>query len=120
MSIGHLLDHEARIWRRVEELDEYRSTTVSYEVVENQEEVPCASDGQSSVLANLGPGMAPTGFRWIYFDVGPTLEERWLIEFVSGPTAPAWLEIESVDPFRGHHIEVRAVEFNGKRPEAGS
>lgn len=118
MSIASLLDHTARIWRRTETLDDYRASVPGYTVAHAS--LACASDGQNSVLANPGPGMVESGRRWIYFDIGADLQHRDVIELLTGPTAPASLEIESVDEFRGHHIEVQASEFTGELPSVGS
>lgn len=98
----------------------YREKQVSYVLIE--EEVPVASDGESVVHGPAGPGIVPSGQRWLYAEVkaGRTFPKRGLLELVTGPTAPAFLEIESADAFRGHHFEIRTSEFNGKTPEAGS
>lgn len=118
MPITSLLDHTARIWRRTETKDDFGGMVPSYSV--SSEGVPCANDGQSSVLAPGGPGIVVSGDRWLFFDSGVDVQERDLVELVTGPTAPDWLEVESHDHFRGHHTEVRVSEFQGTPPEEGS
>lgn len=118
-AITHLLDHTARVWRRVETIGTLGDTIVTYDLA--YDELACAEDGQNSVAGNPGAGQTPIGRRWVYFDVGPTIRFRDVIELVSGPNAPAALEVESSDNRRGHHLEIQASEFRGKLPEeAGS
>jgi len=111
-AITHLLDHTANVWRRNETA---RGTMgqikPSYDLIYTN--LPCATDGQGTVLSTSGQGVVVAGSRDLYFDVGPVLTKRDLIEVHSGPTAPFIVEVRSWDPFRGHHLEVSGDEFTG-------
>lgn len=122
MGIGHLLDHKARLWRRVESLGSHRQTEISYTLL--YEEVPIADDGQRSVMSNQGGGVTFVGVRDIYADVGIDIRHRDVLEIYEGPNGPIDptqpLQIESITPFRGHHLELRGTEFKGSLPNLDS
>ena len=82
--------------------------------------MPCASDGQTTVLTPSGQGVQLSGSRQLYMDTGPALQRRDLVEVYSGPTAPFCVEVRSWDPFRGHHLEVSGDEWSGQVPTEGS
>jgi len=115
MSIAHLLDHKAAVWRRSEATqDEFGAVVPDYALAYNN--LACASDGMATVLSPTSQGTQPSGGRTLYFDIGPELQRRDLIEVYEGPTAPFVVEVRSFDPFRGHHLEVEGDEWNGKLP----
>lgn len=120
--IGHLLDHVCNVWRLVEEIgEEFRETRNYYTAV--YEGVDCTFQRRDTVLGNQDPGSRPVGDRRIYFDVGPLFQDRDVVEIVSGPDGfqgPQLLEVESIAVPRGHHIELRAVEFRGELTTDGS
>ena len=118
MSFHSLLDHTARIWRRMESLGTYRETVASYEVVYAL--VPCTLRRKQALLADSGPGLVDVGQRTVYFLPTVTLEERDLVELVTGPDAPDWLEVESRSKPRGHHVEAKTSEYHGETPEIAS
>ena len=118
MTIGHLLDHTCVIWRKVEALGEFRESVKTFE--QPFEVLPCTGTRKNTVLAQDGPGIVNVGDRRIYFDIGPEILKRDLIELLTGGDAPATLEVESVTRPRNHHIEVRVSEYNGPAPAVGS
>lgn len=127
LSIGHLLDHVANVYRLTESIGgTYREVQQSYAVVYSA--LPCTFQRRDTVVSADGPGERAVGDRRIYFDVeepaGPLFEDRDVIEIVSGPTGfrgPQLLEVESIAVPRGHHIEIRATEFKGDvQPGGGS
>lgn len=118
MSFSSLLDHTARIWRRTEALGTYRQTTIAYDIV--YPSLRCTLRRKRAMLSDAGPGMVDVGERTVYFRPRVTLEERDLVELVTGPDAPDWLEVESRSKPRGHHVEARCTEFHGVGPEVVS
>jgi hypothetical protein len=118
MSFSSLLDHTARVWRRAETLGTYAETTVSYTLVYNA--IRCTLRRKRAVLSEAGPGTVDVGERTVYFLPAVTLEEKDLVELVTGPDAPDWMAVESRAKPRGHHIEARCVEYHGPTPEMQS
>jgi hypothetical protein len=118
MSYSGLLDHTARIWRRDETLGTYRETVMSYTV--QYHGPPCTLRRKRSVLSEAGPGIVDSGERTVYFKRDILLQKRDLVELVTGPDAPAWLEVESASRPRGHHTEARCSEWSGDTPELES
>ena len=120
--IGHLLDHTARVWTLNEQLDDYRVSTRSYSVLEGNDNLPFTATRKQTVIGKVDPGVGPIGERRGYFDIGPEVKERDVIEVFEGPDAPAYFQVESVARPRGHHIEMRLSEYKGKIPlgELGS
>lgn len=113
-AITHLLDHEARIWRRVETAGRFQESVVTYE--EAYASVACFDNGEHAVLGNPGPGLTPMSRRVLFFDVGPTFAYRDVAELISGPNTGQRIEIESIDNVRNHHIELEGSEFRGVLP----
>jgi hypothetical protein len=118
MSFASLLDHQARVWRLDETLGDHRETVHDRAPV--YDSVPCTLKRMRAVLSDAGPGLVPSGERTVYFLPAVTLEQRDVVELISGPDAPATLEVESSSKPRGHHVEARCTEFHGKLPELGS
>lgn len=119
MSIGHLLDHTCVIWRKVETTGaKYAESVKTFE--QPFEVLPCTGTRKNAVVSQDGPGIVNVGERRIYFDIGPEILKRDLIELLTGGDAPALLEVESVTRPRNHHIEVRVSEYSGPQPELGS
>ena len=118
MSFASLLDHTARIWRRTETPGTYLETTIDYAVV--YAAADCTLKRKAAVLAEAGPGIVDAGGRTVYFLPSVTLVKRDLVELVTGPDAPAWLEVESASRPRGHHVEARCAEYSGETPEVES
>src|SRR5690554_6183626 len=114
MSIGHLLDHTCNIYRLTESLGQFRETVNSYALV--YEDVPCTFQRRDTVINRDGPGLRATGDRVIYLELGPLLRDRDVVSVFEGPAGfegPQNLEVESIAVPRGHHIELRCVEFDG-------
>lgn len=118
MSYRGLLDHTARVWRRTETAGTYAETVISYDIV--YAAARCTLRRKRAVLSDAGPGVVGVGERTLYFPKGVTLVKRDLVELVTGPDAPAWLEVESAAKPRGHHVEARCTEYHGERPEVES
>ena len=119
MSITHLLDHTCNVWRRSESLGTYRETVPGYEQVEGGQGLGCTFQRRNTVLGDLGPGQEPVGDRRVYLDVGFNFQDQDVVEIVSGPAGfqgPQLLEVESIAVPRGHHVELRCTEYNGKLP----
>jgi hypothetical protein len=127
VSIGHLLDHTCRVWRATEAQGEYHETVRSFVVAHDA--LPCGKRRRRAALVPGPGGQTPTGGVVLYFDVGPTLRDRDVVELYAGPDAPAVprtkagrvqggaFEIESSTAPRGHHIEASAVLWHGELPE---
>ena len=118
-GIGFLRDHAARVWRLVETTGDYLETQATWEIVYPC--VLCTFQRRNTVLSNQEPGVRPVGDRRIYLNTGPVLRDRDVFEFTAGPEIAqeadaVRLEVESIAHPRGHHIEVRAVEFKGELP----
>lgn len=118
MSFASLLDHTARVWRHGESLGTYAETTVSYTLVYNS--LPCTLRRKRAMLSEAGPGTVDAGERTVYFKPAVRLQEKDLVELVTGPDSPDWLQVESSARPRGHHIEARCTEFHGVTPEMES
>jgi hypothetical protein len=111
-DIDHLLDHTANIRRPVESLGVARETRVVHAFAHVA--VACAVNRKRTVLTEAHGGITPAGGRSVYFPAGLTLLEQDVIELLTGPEAPALLEVESRATPRGHHIEVSVTQFQGK------
>ena len=116
-----LLDHRCRVWRLTETLGDYRETVTAREEVYSG--VPCFFRRRDTVLANQEPGVRPFGDRMVYTRTDYVFRDRDVLEITSGPEVDAssdalLLEVESVAVPRGHHVELRCVEYEGTVPEA--
>lgn len=119
MSIRHLLDHTCRVWRRVEERDTYGEIEVGYELV--YADLPVAIDPPDARLANPGPGVYGNVTDVLFFDSGPDLQTRDLIEIFAGPDAPRNFQAEGRPAeVRGHHMELMASIYPDEAPEVAS
>jgi hypothetical protein len=111
-DIAHLLDHTANIRRPVESLGVARETRLVHAYAHVA--VACAVNRKRTVLTEAHGGITPAGGRSAYFQAGITLQERDVVQLLTGPEAPALLEVESRATPRGHHVEVSVTEFHGK------
>jgi len=112
MSIAHLLDHTCRVWQLQETVTgTLRTTERGYTIVPGQEALSCGVRRQDTRITQINPGVAPQGFRKVYFDGNPPMKERNVIDIYIGPDAPTRLRIESMTYPRGHHTEVVCTEF---------
>ena len=124
MTISHLFDHTAVIWRKVETLNASGVTVKNFLMAYGP--LGCKMNRKAAMVANSGPGIIDAGQRVAYLEVGPIILKRDLVELVTGPDAPpssgerAILEVENVTIPRGHHVEVRCSEYHGAEPEIGS
>ena len=118
MAISHLFDHEAVIWRKGETLGEYRETVKGF--VLQYGPLGCKANRKAAVLQDANAGIVDSGDRVFYFEKGPVVLKRDLVELVTGPDAPAILEVENTTIPRDHHLEVRCVEYHGDAPAVGS
>jgi hypothetical protein len=125
MTISHLFDHTCVIWRKVETLGTARTTTKAFTLLPGGP-FGLKANRKNALVTNAGPGIVDAGLRVLYFEVGPVILKRDLVELITGPDAPpssgerAILEVENVTIPRGHHIEVRCSEYHGAEPELGS
>jgi hypothetical protein len=53
----------------------------------------------------------------VFMDLGEDVQKRDIVELITGPNAPAKLEVISMDRPRGHHIELVCDEWEGKITE---
>jgi len=118
LTISHLFDHTALIWRKTETLGDYRETRKGFGLEYGP--LGCKANRKAALVAAAGPGIIDVGQRVFYLEVGPIIRKRDLFELVTGPDAPAILEVENVTIPRGHHVEVRCSEYHGAWPEPGS
>jgi len=124
VTISHLFDHTAVIWRKVETLNEAGVTHKAFTLAYGP--LGLKANRKAAMVVNSGPGIIDAGQRVFYFEVGPIILKRDLVELVTGPDAPpssgerAILEVENVTIPRGHHVEVRCSEYHGAEPELGS
>ena len=124
MTISHLFDHTAVIWRKVETENDAGVTHKAFVMAYGP--LGLKVNRKAAMVANSGPGIIDAGQRVFYFEVGPIVLKRDLVELVTGPDAPpssgarAILEVENVTIPRGHHLEVRCSEYHGPEPELGS
>lgn len=116
MSIGHLLDHTARVWRPVESLGSRRETVRTYVV--HIEAIAAACTRKRGMISQSLPsgGTVVVGNRMLYTDIPADIRERDIVELLSGSYAPARLEIESVSRPRDHHLEATATQWHGQLP----
>ena len=118
---GFLLDHTCRVWRLTETLGDYRETVTARSEV--YDDLPCFFRRRDTVMSAGAPGTRPVGDRMVYLDTGPVIRDRDVIEITGGPeidesSDALLLEVESVAVPRGHHIELRCVEYKGTVPAA--
>ena len=124
MTISHLFDHTAVIWRKVETLNASGVTVKTFLMAYGP--LGLKANRKAAMVVNSGPGIIDAGQRVFYFEVGPIILKRDLVELVTGPDAPpssgerAILEVENVTIPRGHHLEVRCSEYHGLEPDIGS
>lgn len=115
--ISHLYDHTVAQWRKVETLGEAGVTVKTFRLVDR---FGCKMNRKQVLLAMGGPGIEDVGMRKVYTELGPDVNRRDLIELVTGPDAPALLEVENVTAPRGHHLEINCSEYKGPYPDLGS
>ena len=114
MTFRSLLDHEVRIWTRSVVLGRVREETVSYA---SGDLLPAAVRRPTAPVASVGAGLAPVGERIVYLLATVTVAPRDLVEIVSGPDAPGWLEVDEPPTRpRGHHTELTCRFWHGDPP----
>lgn len=111
-TIDHLLDHTARLWRPTETLGTLKSKVTTY--VADADLVPCAVQRPTAVMTDIGPGLASSGERTIYFRATETLAPLVVVELVTGPDTGNWEIDGPPTSLRGHHIQTRCRAFNGQ------
>jgi hypothetical protein len=110
-SIGHLLDGTCRVLRPVETSDGSRRTLRRYTVV--YASLPFTINRKNATLGLRNGGVVEVGSRVAYLDMGPQLQKRDIIDMLTGPHAPGYIEVESVSAPRGHHLEIRVLDYEG-------
>lgn len=122
VSIAHLLDHVADVFRLTESKGAYQETQKEYHLPEGGANLPCTFTRRDTAIGELPGGVRPVGDRSMYFDVGFDFQDRDVVKVKSGPTGfqgPQLLLVESFAVPRGHHVELRVTEYEGVLPELG-
>jgi hypothetical protein len=113
MTISHLYDHTVALWRKVETLGEAGVTEKTFALADR---FGVKMNRKNVQLMQDGAGIVDVGMRKVYTELGPTVLRRDLVELLTGPDAPALLEVENVTRPRGHHIEIHCSEYKGDEP----
>jgi hypothetical protein len=128
MSVERMMNHRARVWRRLESVGEMREVVNGWQVVT---EPPTWNNlwtsPQDRRLRDDGPGEAIQGVqspRW-FMRKEAVVAERDVVELVSGPEAPSYWNVQSASsPSRPnesrHHWRIAVEPYNGPAPEEGS
>jgi hypothetical protein len=111
VTIRHLLDHTATIWRRTTTTGELREEVRTWSQVGSP--VPCGVRRPTARIGLAGGGLAAIGERIIYLDAGVDVAERDVIQLDSGPDTGTFEVDGPVTSPRGHHIELRTRHWVG-------
>jgi hypothetical protein len=119
-GVDHLFDHAIRVWRPVRSRGAHREQIQALEPVIEPDGLNARVSSPTGLLADTGPGLTMVGERKVYMNTSLDVQKRDILELVSGPNAPATLEVDG-PPHRprGHHLELRCREWTGKLPETG-
>jgi hypothetical protein len=115
--ITHLLLHRCRIWRPTDSTGTFSQNVRSYGTPPVYNQLRCEISKPATTLTMMEGGLTTQGTRTVYFDIGPLLKQRDVIEIYHGPNAPVWVEADQ-PPYnvRDHHLEIKCVEFRGRLP----
>lgn len=119
MAFADLLDYTVRVWRpaaapgvALEDVREYEPAALL---------IPGTCHRPRILLADTGPGLADQGERVWYFNPTADVQERDVLETVTGPEVGKRYEVDGPPAFpRGHHQEVPCKPFLGDLPPLGS
>jgi hypothetical protein len=117
--IERLQDHTVRVWRPVTVPDAIGADQRTYAPVGEPE--PAKVNRNVAPTGDAGPGFAAIGRRRLYMKPGVDVEERDVLELVTGPDAPQTLEVDEPPTRpRGHHCQVDCILWRGQLPELES
>lgn len=119
MGFSNLLDHTAKVWRPTESHGALRTVVQTFALVSTVRVAvnrPTRA-GSGAMLADLGPGLKPTGQRILYATAGWDIQTRDVIELTAGPDSPGRFEVDEPPTRpRGHHLELRCRYWAGVLP----
>jgi hypothetical protein len=114
-TIDHLFDHTVRVWRPTSSKGRLGQEERTYAHVINGR---AALNRAVDPVAPVAAGLAPTGRIRIYLRPDANVQERDVIQIVTGPDAPGTWEIDQPPTRpRGHHTQVDAIAWHGVLPE---
>lgn len=128
MSINHLCDHHAIVYRSEALRDEFADTVLAWHPLP----APAGLNARATLtevgnLIDYGPGEIQAVMQRWFLVVGFDVAERDVLSVVSGPRAPVLLRVEKVipgtHPLVVHHIEIDVTVWAGDltaEPEAES
>lgn len=115
MSITHLLDGTAQVWRRAPSKGAtFREPLANLAV--NGAPIACTVQVSRETVAPRSGGERPTGSYNVYADQGEDVVHRDILEFLTGPNLGLTLEVDHVYTPRGHHLEFVCREYDGTLP----
>lgn len=111
MSISHLLDHTATVWRRQRTTDAHGIVTTGYLLVGTHQ---VGVRRPRDPITDTGPGLAPAGERVIYADADEDIRALDVVSLVAGPDMGTTVEVDGQPTRpRGHHLEARCRIWHG-------
>jgi len=118
MSIAHLCDHRAELYRATSTVDDLGDRVESWEKACTPHGLNCRpNQAWSGSLQDHGPGEQQRALRVWYLKEGFDVQERDVLKVVYGPEAPRLLRVESVSKptalRAAHHIEVNVEIYHG-------
>lgn len=105
MSLADFFDTRIRVWRPTEVLGSLGDQRWTYTPVGPVSALPNAVVNRPvAPLGDTGPGIGAIGRRRLYMEASEDVLERDVLEFVSGPDAPATYEVDNppTRPERDH------------------
>lgn len=119
----HLFQDLVRVWRLGETTPSsgVGAARRSWKIAENPTAVNAAVQRRAGSVRDTGPGEQRVGTWVVYMAAGADVQERDVLEVLTGSTQPAGLllAVESVYPPRGHHVEVSVRAYSGEAPTNG-
>lgn len=113
MSILHLLDHGATLWRPQVALGDLKQAVTTYVEVGT---LRVGVRRRRAPLADPGPGLTPTGSRVVYAMPEVDVRNRDVFQLTSGPESGERLEVDDHNRPRGHHLEAECRLWAGRLP----
>lgn len=114
---SRMFDGRFQVWRRVVTKD----ATLSAEIVTYTPIAvyPGAMNRPFAPEGDSGPGLSPIGDRTVYLTAAANVQERDLLEQLTGPEVGTLLEVDGIPArVRGHHTQIRGRIYNGPLPGA--
>ena len=118
MSINHLCDHRAIVYRTTPDLNELGDLEDVWTALPAPAGLNArATLTESGSLTDNGPGEIQAAMQRWYLVTGFDVAERDVLSVVSGPRAPLLLRVEKVipatHPLQLHHIEIDVSVWSG-------